>query len=151
MPVSNSYASAGTVDGKIYLIGGATELFGEGTSAVFEYGPATDTWTEKSPMPGRTAWAAAVVHEGHILVLGGAADCHGREQWTETGSPSSGVYEYDPVADTRTERDDMPFERWTMPAALVDGKVYLIGGSEGGWPFHPWLTEMWAYDPSALE
>ena len=55
MPVKRCSAIAETVNGKIYVIGGLEPLEnGEGTRVTGRnemYDPATNTWTERSPMP----------------------------------------------------------------------------------------------------
>lgn len=145
LPRPRTYAGAAILDGKIYVLGGATRV-GEGvSSSMLMYDPGTDTWTEKSPMPGQRALSAAAVHDGRIYVFGGA------ESFTEPPPASSTVFEYDPAADTWTERGDMPFERRGMAAAVVSGKVYLFGGSKTAYPGRPFSREVWEYDPEAAD
>jgi N-acetylneuraminic acid mutarotase len=145
LPRPRTYAGAAILDGKIYVLGGATRV-GQGvSSSMLMYDPGTDTWTEKSPMPGQRALSAAAVHDGRIYVFGGA------ESFTEPPSASSTVFVYDPAADTWTERGDMPFERRGMAAAVVSGKVYLFGGSKKADPGPPFSREVWEYDPEAAD
>jgi N-acetylneuraminic acid mutarotase len=145
LPSPRSYTAAATLDGKVYVLGGSTGV-GKGiTSSILMYDPATDTWTEKSPMPGHRVWSAAAVHDGRIYVFGGA------ETWSEPAPASSTVFVYDPAADAWAEREDMPFERWGMPATVVSGKVYLFGGSKTRYPWRPFSPEVWEYDPEAAD
>lgn len=40
--------------------------------------------------------------------------------------------EYDPATDTWTKKTDMPTPRWGLSAEVVNGRIYLIGGSDKG-------------------
>ena len=77
------------VNGKIYVIGGATSEYNP-TDAVEMYDPATDTWYIKSPMPVASAFLSCAVANNKIYVFEGTAN------W----STSAGrVWEYDPALD----------------------------------------------------
>ena len=39
--------------------------------------------------------------------------------------------EYDPATDTWTKKADMPTARFFLSTSVVDGKIYVIGGSFG--------------------
>jgi hypothetical protein len=44
----------------------------------------------------------------------------------------------------------MPFKGLGMSASVVDGKVYIIGGSEKRYPHpHPHLSTVWEYAPES--
>jgi N-acetylneuraminic acid mutarotase len=147
MPRPGLFAPACTVDGKIYVLGGQAGLEpARVSSSVQEYDPQTDSWKQKANMPAARTMSAAVAHDGQIYVFGGADDYA-----VEPGSvqATSSLFVYDPASDTWTESADMPFERWFMSAGLVDGKVYLIGGSKNTWPFRPFSPEVWEYDLEA--
>ena len=72
MPTARWGLTTGTVNGKIYAIGGgdvypATNCY----RTVEEYDPVTDTWTTKFSMPvGRICSATGVVN-GKIYMIGG--------------------------------------------------------------------------------
>jgi N-acetylneuraminic acid mutarotase len=144
MPGSRCWAAAGTVDGKIYVLGGMRGAPAPVSGSVYVYDPTTDTWTEAASMPGSRVWAALAVHDGRIYIFGGNDDYD--------DDPADGnVFAYDPAADAWTEKADMPFERWGMVSGLVEGKIYLIGGSESAWNFQPYSAEVWEYDPELAE
>ena len=145
MPTDRGGLSTSVVNGKIYALGGLVTYAGYNMTAVEEYDPATDTWAAKAPMPSKRA-APTVVVNGRIYVFGGAET---DSIWGDGGSPS--VYEYDPATDTWARLDDMPFVRSLHTAAVVDGKVYIIGGSTTAYPHLPFLREVWEYDPAAEE
>ena len=109
------------VNGKLYMIGGCDR--GNDVSTVFEYDPGANAWTRKADMPtARHSAAVAVVNE-KIYVIGGGAPR--AAEW----DPLSAVEEYDPVTDRWTEKADMPTARCYVSASVLDGKIYAIGGS----------------------
>jgi hypothetical protein len=122
-PIADAeFYQAGMVSGKIYVIGGRNTFDGNE-----EYDPLMDTWTAKAPMPtGRAGHALAVV-DNIIYVIGGR----------DGGAPLSGsvtnvVEAYDPATDSWfTGLAPMPTPRSDMTAAVVNGKIYVIGGWDG--------------------
>jgi N-acetylneuraminic acid mutarotase len=135
---------AGTVavpDGRIFVITGTAKRL---SGAVRVYDPATDTWTEKTPIPTpRTAPAAAVGADGKIYVVGGG-DREAKCNVTEA---------YDPKADTWARLRPMPTPRedlWAVAAKGQGGRVhiYVIGGRDHAKPGNG-LSTMEAYDPVA--
>ncbi|TKJ33435.1 MAG: hypothetical protein CEE38_20760 [Planctomycetes bacterium B3_Pla] len=133
--------STSAVDGKIYVIGGfvrpgvwTEEL---ATSDVEEYDPATDTWTQKAPMPTVRGFLATSVVNGKIYAFGGAT--------AAGGTILSTVEEYDPTTDTWTTKASMPKARATFSStSAVNGIIYVIGGASGG----SGLSIVEAYDPA---
>jgi len=99
------------------------------------------TWVQKADMPTpRWAPTSAVVN-GKIYVIGGGSDETDFEYL-------STVEEYDPATDTWTTKADMPTARgWTSPSsAVVDGKIYVIGGDDGSADWSTPTVE--EYDPA---
>jgi len=113
------------VDGKIYAIGGAGPVY-QALRTVEEYDPATDTWTTKSEMPTARQGLSTSVVDGKIYAIGGGASPSSSYQWAETFST---VEEYDPATDTWTRKADMPTARGWHSANVLDGRIYVIGGS----------------------
>ena len=74
-----------------------------------------------------------------IYVFGGTA--------VSGGNPRASLFLYDPVTDTWSILDDMPFKRFVMTTSLVNGKVYMIGGSGTSFPHKPYLAEVLEYSP----
>jgi hypothetical protein len=127
MPTPRWSHTSATVNGKIYVIGGAPSEPDESVLSVLEeYDPATDTWTRKADMPTARGWISpsSAVVDGKIYVIGG---------WDGIGStPTSIVEEYDPATDIWTRKADMPTGRDSTATVAVDGKIYVIGGAVGG-------------------
>lgn len=141
------FAGAFGTDGKLYVFGGyghkgsvhqedyeteeafqaaAREMRAYGKEAlrsVEVYDPATDTWSERSPMPeGRHAMAAALGADGKIYVVGGAVS------YSEpVGSRS--VFVYDPETDRWSEGPPLRHGRFHHAVAVdAMGRIYAVGG-----------------------
>jgi len=129
MPSGRHVFGISAVNGKIYVIGGEGGA-STPSSNVFEYNPTTDQWIEKADTPtGRYCQSTGVV-KGRIYVFGGDS-IHGG------GGPGLSVVEvYDPATNTWMKGTDMPSPRTETCATVVNGRIYLIGGSarSGGQP-----------------
>ena len=110
IPTARCVHSVGTVNGKIYAIGGSQPQ----SKAVEEYDPTTDNWTKKADMPTGRGYCSASVVNGKIYAIG--------------GYNVSTVEEYDPATDTWTTKSPIPTARWGLATATVNGKIYAIGG-----------------------
>jgi N-acetylneuraminic acid mutarotase len=138
MPTARDEADACVIDGRIYVSGGASAWPGTDSptlSTVEVYDPATDTWTQASDMPrARFAHAASVVN-GKMYIFGGVNS--EMIKLAEGGKLDDGEMEeffsivevYDPATDTwTTAADRLPTFRASLTAAVVDGRIYAIGG-----------------------
>ncbi|OGU82669.1 MAG: hypothetical protein A2W11_03190 [Ignavibacteria bacterium RBG_16_35_7] len=103
------------VNGKIYVIGGATSEYNP-TDAVEMYNPATDTWYIKSHMPVPSAFLSCAVVNNKIYVFEGTPD------WSGTTGGSK-VWEYDPALDP--VELPTPVELTSFTAEALDQKVIL--------------------------
>ncbi len=125
MPTVRWELSTSVVDGKIYAIGGAGPVY-QALRTVEEYDPATDTWTTKSEMPTARQGLSTSVVNGKIYAIGGGAASSTAYTSVKTFST---VEEYDPATDTWTTKSEMPTARGFHSANVVDGRIYVIGGS----------------------
>lgn len=131
MPTPRQYHASCVVDGKIYVTGGGespSAMNYEGVecyATVEEYDPATDTWTEKSPMPtARMAHAACPV-EGLVYAIGGTPS----DSYPFTVNTSITTVEmYDPDTDTWTEAGTTPRPMVLCESVAIGGKIYVMGG-----------------------
>ena len=144
MPSIRCNLSVSVVDDKVYIIGGWRSEYGINLSILEEYDPKTDTWTRKADMPTpRSALSTSVVN-GKIYAIGG----NGGSRMPAPTLPI--VEEYDPKTDTWTRKADMPTPRGGLCTAVVNGKIYAIGGvtgmAGGGDPLVRVVEE---YDPIA--
>ena len=123
VPTGRLGAGVAAVNGKIYVIGGYSQGPLNNNE---EYDVNTDTWAIKKRMPTRSNFAIAV-YQNKIYCIGGMV-----ESITE---PVTGLNEvYDPLTDAWETKAQMPTPREFMDANVIDGKIYVIGGSK---PFNP--------------
>ncbi len=108
------------VNGKIYAIGGrmTSGLQMKETTYVFEYDPATDTWTSKAKMPMAKYGFGATVVDGKIYTIGGFF-----------GARVNTVEVYDPATDKWTSTTNMPTARENLGVEAIGDKIYAFGGT----------------------
>ena len=137
--------------GKIYVCGGAVDQSHlKYTDLTEEYDTQTDTWTQKGDMPlAYYDMGTRFVNSGKAYALGGRTfggeNRDGRlvEGWRYHWT----VFEFDVDNGKWTRlRDQMPTARASLATAVLNGKIYAIGGHIGipavtevytpnGWPF----------------
>ena len=114
------------VEGKIYAMGGINDQV-NALSSVEEYDPSTDRWSSKKDMNlARSRFQTAVVN-GKIIAIGGTK----RAGDYSEGNFLSSVEEYDPETNTWTEKTPLLAPRCSFQSAIVDGRLYVLGGTEG--------------------
>jgi hypothetical protein len=113
---------AGTRDGKLYMLG-----YGNATwdTDLLEFDPAKDAWRSvgRLPIPATsTALEAVMAGNGRAYILTYSGDYGGQ----------TSIVEFDPV--TRIGRSFLTSPRLPLSGALAvaEGKVYSIGGFDGG-------------------
>jgi N-acetylneuraminic acid mutarotase len=113
-----------SANGKVYVFGG---LLGNSVKGVvYEYDPAANKWNKKKQMPLPAHHVAAVEFKGKIYLFGGGAQFDpAAGLWV----PLNNAWEYDPVADSWKALAPMPTARGSALAAVVNGKIYVIGGA----------------------
>jgi hypothetical protein len=125
MPGSLAWFGTAVYQDEIYVIGGAWFLRGSEQNNVLVYDPAANTWTSKTSMPTARGGMDANVVDGKIYVVGGSA----ADALDSTVDVVLDVNEvYDPVADTWSIKKPIPTPVSAYASAVVDGKIYMIGG-----------------------
>jgi len=129
MPTARSGFAIAVYQNKIYCIGGtigdSDNLVSGFTGATEVYNPATDTWATEMPMPTPRADLCASVVNGTIYCIGG------KKYWgVDSGYQELNTTEaYDPARNTWTTKSPMPIPVLGSASAVLDGKIYVIGGS----------------------
>jgi N-acetylneuraminic acid mutarotase len=131
-PSKRTEVVAASLDGKIYVMGGFTELsfsnLGSFTISdlVEVYDAATDKWKEAAALPAGLHHAAAAAIGGQLYVVGGFS-----KKLLSVWHPLATLYIYDPMSNAWTEGPPMPSPRGALAAVALDGKLYAIGGYDG--------------------
>jgi N-acetylneuraminic acid mutarotase len=141
-------STAAFVNGKIYVIGGfVDEAWAIGTRIVFAFDPATGVLSDRAPLERQRFLAAGAALNGKIYLAGGRTECYFDGYCP---APASTLEIYDPVTDRWSNGPPMTEARALAGAAILDGKLYVAGGTTGdSW----WLdgrfaiTSMEMYDP----
>ncbi len=110
--------------GKMYVMGGLAPGW-KPRGLVYEYDSAANKWSKKKPMARSSHHVAITELNGKIYAFGGFVPPQsGPPAWV----PIDNVWEYDPAADSWKELAPMPTKRGSPVAAVVGGKIYVIGG-----------------------
>jgi N-acetylneuraminic acid mutarotase len=122
MPTARALFGVSTVGGRIYAVGGTT--FGADKLAVVEaYDPATDTWTRRADIPTPRNALSTVVVDEKIYAIGG---------WVRRAGADvalSLMEVYDTASKRWTPGADMPTPRWVPSSGVIDGRIYVAGGT----------------------
>jgi RNA polymerase sigma factor (sigma-70 family) len=158
MPTARYMAGYCVIDGLIYVFGGATERNPEfiiwgSVPTVEVYDPATNTWVQSSDMPRPRLGHTTSVVDGMIYIVGGIDSgvvelfFEGKLEQAEVGKLSSIVDVYDPDTDMWTTAANLPLKLdiGFHTAAVVNGKIYVMGGSRG--PEGTRLSEVYEFTP----
>jgi N-acetylneuraminic acid mutarotase len=139
MPVGLHHMGIGVTGGRLYVIGGYRKsglTVWEPVATVYAYDPATDTWTQRAPMPSPRGALSVTEHEGRLYAIGG----YGRK------ANSAALEVYDPERNTWVSRMPVPTPRDHLATATLSGKVYAIGGRLNG-DYRQNLSVTEVYDP----
>ncbi|HEX5940273.1 MAG TPA: kelch repeat-containing protein, partial [Dehalococcoidia bacterium] len=123
--------------GEVYTVGGF-DSSGSITPIVEVYNPDTEEWREVASVP-------AEMHHANVAVVGERLYVVGFETGPFVGDGR--VFEYDPAADSWTQKTSMPAgtERGASGVAVIDDLIYVAGGFRDGAA----VSDFSRYDPAA--
>jgi N-acetylneuraminic acid mutarotase len=123
MPVSLGFSMAGTLTGHIFVVGGATSIYGNGSVVDTQvYNPTTNTWSTGVPLPTALCCGSTAVVNNILYVIGG----YDGTSYYDT------VWAYNPKTKTWTSKSPMPTARGSTGVAVENGIIYVIGGNSAG-------------------
>ena len=124
LPESLDHIGAVALNGKIYYVGGLDGYPGPSFGNVYVYDPVSNTVTSAASLPaGRDRGAAGIaVYQGKIYLAGGF----------HAGASVAFFDVYDPATNAWTSLPDLPERRDHVSAAVVAGRMYVIGGRTYG-------------------
>ncbi len=134
LPDAHEGGAAVTLDGRIYVVAGATDA--GVTAALWRYDPASQTWAALAGKPTPVRDVRAAVLGGRIFIPGGL---------TAAGVPSDVLEIYDPLTGEWAAGAPLPSPRSAYALAVVEGRLYLFGGRDA----QTARAEVFAYDPAA--
>ena len=136
LPLPLHHPAAAAYDGKLYVVGGSAKeqiryirSTWEASNSLFIYDPVTNEWTKGADMPTPRGAATAQFIGDTMYVVGGAnhfpypifgAD----HEWYSVNEA------YYPNSNTWEEKAPMPTPREHLSSAVVDGKMFVIGGRQ---------------------
>lgn len=127
MPTPRNHAAGGTVDNRIYIIGGRIgSVFipnAFNIDLVEEYNPETDRWQLRAPMPTPRSAAAWGIYGGQIYVAGG--EIRHRDIW----STYTAVEAFDPRSNSWIRHSPMPMPRNGLAGDFIGNHFHLVSGS----------------------
>jgi N-acetylneuraminic acid mutarotase len=143
MPTARNGFGTAVYQNKIYVISGRSSFWGC-SRANEVYDPVTDSWENKTPIPtGRTSLQANVV-DGKIYLIGGAKPSGARFYMGAVDLNEV----YDPATDSWTEMESMHTAVKCYASAVLDDKIYIMGGQLGAYPFpNSTLNFVQVFDP----
>jgi len=119
MPLPLDHTASAVYDGKIYVVGGFLE-HKVPTDKVFIYDPQKNQWQEGKSLPSSIGAALnAQFINGILYVVGGV---------NSSNVPVNTNYAYNTKTNTWTTKAPMPTARHHLQTAVVDGKIYALGG-----------------------
>jgi len=125
IPTARYVPASAVVENILYVIGGCNSACASGggaTTVVEAYDAATNTWSEKSPIPVAIDSVYAVESKNIIYVVGGYVQGSGRV---------ATLYRYNPATDTWAQLASMNVGR-SNPATGYLGGVIVAGGLGNG-------------------
>ena len=127
MPSPRGHLGVAVFSGKIYAVGGQFGHDGANTESdlMHVYDPATNTWAQSAslPFPRSHHEAGTIVHEDHIIVLGGQS---------AVSTNINDISAYDPATDTWKTLPTLPININGTIAAIINNQFYVTTGSING-------------------
>src|SRR5437762_7425215 len=126
---------------KIYVFGGEDAVSGTNYNITRVYGVASGTWSTGANMPDVRSFMTSGYNSanGKIYLVSGY-------NTGDVTSAQPNTWEYDPVANTFTERAPIPHAVGGAAAGIINGHLYVAGGRDATTTV---VNLVWDYDIAA--
>ena len=149
MPAAETHSGVAVDDstGDIYFVGGLRGNYpGVATSDVYRYETTTNRWTQLPSLPFAMAAGNAQIVNGVLHYFGGIESSsrdidYSNHYEISLSDLNSGTGQWTTAAPIPTPRDH-------FTSAVVNGKIYLMGGEIGHDALHEQQSETDVYDPT---
>jgi N-acetylneuraminic acid mutarotase len=136
LPLARGEVAAAVDQGRIFIVGGFTAN-GQGSTRVEAYLPTMNTWSMEADLPVAVHHPMAAGYRGRVYVAGGYGPDHGQ---------LTTLFAF--TGDGWTRLAPMPEDRAAGGAAIVNGKLYVVGGTTSS-PAGRLARRMLVYDIAA--
>jgi N-acetylneuraminic acid mutarotase len=113
---NNGYTASVELQNKIFLMSRTVQV----------YDPPTGNWTSKASVPGISGWRAVAVDD-KIFLIGGIS-----QAGPGFVTLSNKNYVYDPTVDSWSTMAPIPTAVARYASAVINDKIYIIGGAADG-------------------
>ena len=120
MPTARFGTAVGIINGKVYVVTGATATAVVNNNEV--YNPTTNTWTTATPITTARFVPASAVVNGILYVIGGCIPNQGFCQ------PLTTVEAYNAATQSWSTKASLPVATHDMYAVVKKGIIYVVGG-----------------------
>ena len=157
MPTKRGAVAAAAVNGKIYVVGGATMHEGSTETSIHparphravgtveEYDPATNTWRKMRDMPTARNHHAVAAVNNKIYAIGGRLGAG----FISVASNTDMVEEFDPAANTwGTLKVRTPTPRSAVAWGVHNNRIYVAGGEFQDGRMFAAFRAVEAYEPA---
>ncbi|MGM0948067.1 MAG: Kelch repeat-containing protein [Bacillota bacterium] len=122
MPINLAGSAVAVVKEKIYVMGGnkTNTDSNHNSSKLLIYDTKTDTWEEGGDVPKKSYLGTAVAIDNTIYLI------------TQQDTSTPRHFAYDTLSKTWTNKANQPTNARAAASAVVNGKIYYIGGGSNG-------------------
>ena len=130
LPEARHHIMLSAVKGRLYGIGGFTGGFPNWRAlpTMFIYDPASNTWRKGVDLPAARAEGVSAVVDDKIYLIGGRVRATENARHFNDHTDSARNEVFDPATRKWSKRADAPTPRNSAAVAVIDGKIYVVGG-----------------------
>jgi len=130
LPEARHHITLSAVNGLLYGVGGFTGGFPDWRAqpTMFIYDPASNTWTGGTDLPEARAESVSAVVDDKIYLIGGRVRATDDARLFNDHIDTVRNEVFDPTIERWESRADAPTARNSAASAVIDGKIYVVGG-----------------------